>query len=76
LTTAEDRLVSAEELRACVTLDGPLDYDAAHRYGIGLDVGLKDDRTVLTVARAEWEEGAPRVGQAARDRIHCRRKRK
>jgi hypothetical protein len=45
--------VSADDLRACVTLDGPLDYDPARRYVIGLDIGLKNDRTVLTVAHAE-----------------------
>lgn len=56
-TAAEDRLVSADDLRACVTLDGSLDYDSAHRYVIGLDIGLKNDRTVLTVAHSEPRDG-------------------
>jgi len=61
-TAAEDRLVSADDLRACVTLGGPLEYDPARRYVIGLDLGLKDDRTVLTVAHAEPRpEGGPLV---------------
>ena len=61
-TAAEDRLVDPNDLRACVTLDGPLEYDPRHRYIIGLDLGLKDDRTVLTVCHAEpRDDGAARV---------------
>ncbi|MDO7881786.1 hypothetical protein [Antiquaquibacter soli] len=61
-TAAEDRLVSLDDLRACVTLDGPLDHDPAHRYVIGLDLGLKNDRTVLSIAHSERRDGgAPRV---------------
>jgi hypothetical protein len=61
-TAAEDRLVTPADLAACVTLDGPLDYDPRHRYICGLDLGLKDDRTVLTVAHAEpRDSGGPRV---------------
>ena len=37
----------------CVTLDGPLQYNPAHRYVIGLDIGLKRDRTVADVAHRE-----------------------
>jgi phage terminase large subunit-like protein len=67
-TAAEDRLVSAEDLRACVTLDGPLEYDTEHRYVIGLDLGLKNDRTVLTVAHSERREtSGPLV---VLDRLH------
>ncbi|HTL42443.1 MAG TPA: hypothetical protein VL294_13310 [Pseudolysinimonas sp.] len=61
-TASEDRLVSVEDLRACVTLDGPLEYDPDHRYVMGLDLGLRNDRTVLTVCHAERQEtGGPRV---------------
>ncbi|MGE3194113.1 MAG: hypothetical protein AB7K08_11675 [Microbacteriaceae bacterium] len=61
-TASEDRLVSFDDLRACVTLDGPQERDPHHRYVIGLDLGLKDDRTVLTVCHAERQEvGGPRV---------------
>jgi len=69
-TAAEDRLVSADDLAACVTLDGPQEHDARHRYVIGLDIGLKSDRTVLTVAHAERRDagGGPLV---VLDRIHA-----
>jgi len=61
-TASEDRLVSDDDLRACVTLDGPLEYDPRRTYVIGLDLGLKNDRTVLTVAHAEPRDGgAPRI---------------
>ena len=55
-TASEDRLVDADDLRACVTLDGPQEYDGQHRYIIGLDLGLKNDRTVMTVAHAERQK--------------------
>lgn len=59
---SEDKLVTPADLAACVTLDGPLDYDPRHTYVCGLDLGLKDDRTVLTVAHAERREsGGPLV---------------
>jgi len=60
--SAEDRLVRADDLAACVTLDGPLEYDSNYRYVIGLDLGLKADRTVLTVAHSlRQDANAPRV---------------
>lgn len=52
-TSGEDRLVSAEDLSACVTLDGPLDPIAGMRYLIGLDVGLKRDATVACLCHLE-----------------------
>jgi hypothetical protein len=52
-TAGEDRLASPDELRECVTLDGPLEPDPAHRYLIALDLGLKRDRTVAAVAHRE-----------------------
>ncbi len=60
-TAAEDRLTSAEDLAACVTLDGPQPPDPKHRYVIGLDLGLKNDRTVLAVCHAEHTSGPPLV---------------
>jgi phage terminase large subunit-like protein len=51
--SGEDRLVSAEDLRACVTLDGPQEPRRGVRYVIGLDVGLKRDSTVACVAHLE-----------------------
>lgn len=61
-TTGEDRLVSADDLRACVTLAGPLEYDPRRTYAVALDIGLKNDATVLTVAHAEpRDSGGPLV---------------
>lgn len=57
-TAAEDRLAHPEDIAACVTHDGPLAYDPMRRYVIGLDLGLKDDRTVMTVAHAERRDGS------------------
>jgi phage terminase large subunit-like protein len=47
---AEDRLTSRDDLAACVTLDGPLPVQTGKTYVIGLDIGLKHDRTVAAVA--------------------------
>jgi phage terminase large subunit-like protein len=52
-TAAEDRLVSVDALRDCVTLDGPLRPQQGQRYVVALDVGLKHDRTVAAVCHAE-----------------------
>jgi Phage Terminase len=52
-TSGEDRLVGAEDLAACVTLDGPLEPISGMSYVIGLDVGLKRDSTVATICHVE-----------------------
>jgi phage terminase large subunit-like protein len=52
-TAAEDRLVSVDALRDCVTLDGPLRPEHGQRYVVAVDVGLKKDRTVAAVCHAE-----------------------
>jgi len=52
---AEDRLTSRDDLAACVVLDGPLPPQAGRSYVIGLDVGLKHDRTVAAVCHVEVE---------------------
>jgi phage terminase large subunit-like protein len=57
-TSAEDRLVSAEDLDACVVLDGPLPPVKGRRYVVGVDVGLKHDRTVAAVCHAEPMPGS------------------
>lgn len=73
-TAAEDRLTSAEDLAACVTLDGPLPPDPRHRYVIGLDLGLKNDRTVLAVCHAQHlpstTPGRPALPRVVLDRLH------
>ncbi len=50
---AEDRLTSPEQVRACVGHSGVLPPEGRHRYVAALDVGLVNDRTVLTVAHLE-----------------------
>jgi hypothetical protein len=52
-TESEDRLTSVADLAACVTLDGPRDWQPGRRYAMSLDLGLKADRTVLAVCSAE-----------------------
>jgi phage terminase large subunit-like protein len=56
-TESEDRLVDAEALADAVRLDGPSEPKPAERYVIGLDVGLKHDRTVAAICHAERVEG-------------------
>lgn len=60
-TAAEDRLTNLEDLRACVTLSGPLEPVPSLRYVCGLDVGLKHDRTVASICHAEREGGKTRI---------------
>ncbi|MCU1691149.1 MAG: hypothetical protein JWM64_240 [Frankiales bacterium] len=52
-TASDDALVSAEDLRACVAHDGPLPSVPGVRYVVGVDLGLKNDRTVLAVCHSE-----------------------
>jgi len=55
-TAAEDRLVSADDLRACTLHESVLDPVPGVSYVAGLDIGLKKDRTVLSVCHAEEGE--------------------
>lgn len=52
---SEDRLVSRDDLLACVVLPGPLEPRPGTRYVIALDAGLVKDRTVGVVAHAKQE---------------------
>jgi phage terminase large subunit-like protein len=61
-TAAEDRLATDDDLEACVTLAGSLPPERGKRYCIGLDVGLKRDRTVAAVCHGE------RIGADGDDR--------
>ncbi|MGJ3507949.1 hypothetical protein [Enemella sp. A6] len=67
-TAGEDRLVAPDDLAACVTLDGPLSPDPSRDYVIGLDLGLKGDRTVLTVCHLDRAD--PTAPVVVLDRIH------
>lgn len=51
--SGEDRLVATEDLAACIVLDGPLDPVAGADYVIGVDVGLKHDRTVACICHLD-----------------------
>ncbi len=48
-----DRLTSLEDLRQCVTLDGPQEPRSGRSYRIGVDLGLKHDRTACAVMHGE-----------------------
>lgn len=70
-TAAEDRLVDPDDLAACVTLDGPQDPRPGVGYRIGLDLGLKHDRTVLAVCHAERDPvGGLAPPRVVLDRMH------
>jgi phage terminase large subunit-like protein len=59
---SEDRLTTAEDLAACVTHDGPLAPIEGTRYVVGLDLGIKHDRTAAAICHAERSiEGRVRV---------------
>jgi phage terminase large subunit-like protein len=50
---SDDRLSNVADLAACVTLDGPRERAPGRRYALGLDVGLRHDRTALVVCSVE-----------------------
>jgi phage FluMu gp28-like protein len=58
---SEDRLTSIEDLRACVLLEGPLEPQPNTRYVVGVDLGLKRDRTVCAICHAERDREGVRV---------------
>ena len=52
-TASEDRLTTLDDLRACVTLSGPLAPLRGERYVVAVDLGVKNDRSVAAVVHAE-----------------------
>ena len=61
-TTPEDRLTTAAAVRACVTAGaGPLDPEPGVRYVIGLDIGVRNDRTAAAVCSLSEAESGVRV---------------
>jgi hypothetical protein len=63
-TASEDRLVSEEDLEAAAILDGPLDAEPGVKYVVTIDIGLKNDRTVVAVCHAApigTTPGAPKL---------------
>jgi hypothetical protein len=63
-TAGEDRVASADDIRKCVTLDGPLEPQEGVLYTVGIDLGLKNDRTCCVVCHGERHADAddPVVG--------------
>jgi hypothetical protein len=59
----DDRLTSIEDVRACVEPgSGALDPERGVAYVIGLDIGIRNDRTVAAVCSlGAGDDGAPRV---------------
>lgn len=53
---SEDRLTTVDDLRACVTLEGPIPPQPGRKYVVGVDLGLKLDRTVAAVCHQEGEQ--------------------
>lgn len=56
-TAGDDRVASLDDLRACVTLDGPQEPQEGVNYWMGVDLGLTKDRTVAMVCHAERLSG-------------------
>jgi hypothetical protein len=54
-TTAEDRLVSAEDLAACVVNDGPQEPRPGVRYVMALDMAYTNDQAVLCLCHREGD---------------------
>ena len=54
----EDRLTTPEQVRACVGHTGRLTPQRGVRYTLGLDVGLVNDKTCLTIAHRERRDDA------------------
>lgn len=55
-TASEDRLVDPEDLDAALTLAEPLPAQPGRQYVITVDLGLKNDRTVVSVCHGERED--------------------
>jgi hypothetical protein len=61
---SEDRLADEDDLLACLTLgDYPLPPKPGTRYVVGVDIGVKSDRTVAAICHAEPHPGSelPRI---------------
>jgi phage terminase large subunit-like protein len=52
-TAADDRLTNLDDLRACVTLEGPLVPDPRWAYVVSADLSTKRDTTVVAVCHLE-----------------------
>ena len=52
-SAADDAFADPDDLKACVTLSGPLPADPTRSYVCGLDIGIKSDRTVAAICHGE-----------------------
>ena len=43
-SASEDRLTNLDDVRACVTLGGPLEWQEGRQYVLALDLGVRNDR--------------------------------
>jgi hypothetical protein len=68
-TASEDRLVTIENLAAAVRLDGPQDPRRGVTYRIGVDLGLRNDRTAIAICHAEPAAGQVRTKRVVLDRM-------
>jgi phage terminase large subunit-like protein len=68
-TASEDRLTSVENLRSAVRLDGPQDYRPGVTYRVGVDLGLRHDRTAIAVCHSEAVEEGSRARRVVLDRM-------
>ena len=71
-TSDEDRLTNLDDLAACVVLDGPQPPEPKTIYVIGVDIGLKKDRTVACVCHIERSDGTPMLNEATDSENHLR----
>jgi hypothetical protein len=60
-TTSVDRLATRADLAACTTLPGPVPPVRGTRYVATLDIGIVNDRTVLTIMHTEETPAGRRV---------------
>ena len=70
--TPEDRLTNIDDVQACVTLTGPLEWSPGQKHVIGVDLGITNDRTVAAVMHAERlpsEDGHEVVQRVLLDRM-------
>lgn len=66
---SEDTLTSIEDLKACVVLDGPLDWQPEFDYVVGLDLGFKRDRTCAAICHAERSAAGSDLRRVVLDRM-------
>lgn len=68
--TGEDRLTAREDLDAATVLEGPCEPEPGRRlYVLGLDIGLKQDRTVAALCSVPVARGVGEVPRVRLDRL-------